>query len=178
MSFLFPAVLWGLIAVSLPIIIHLISLRHTKTVDFSTIRHIKALEHETIRKLKIRQWILIVLRMGIISALVLMVSGPILMNDSLWIPSENESTAVIIIDNSASMAVTNDRHTYLDKVKAELPNIVSGFNGLVHLHVYQTTPVKQLYDGIIERGMSINPAIWNISQAVGRDKIWSVVIRY
>ena len=59
MSFLFPAVLWGLIAVSLPIIIHLISLRHTKTVDFSTIRHIKALEHETIRKLKIRQWILI-----------------------------------------------------------------------------------------------------------------------
>ncbi len=175
MSFLFPAVLWGLIGVSLPIIIHLISLRHTKTVDFSTIRHIKALEHETIRKLKIRQWILIVLRMGIISALVLMVSGPILMNDSLWIPSENESTAVIIIDNSASMAVTNDRHTYLDKVKAELPNIVSGFNGLVNLHVYQTTPVKQLYDGIIERGMSINPAIWNISQAVGRDKIWSVV---
>ena len=74
MSFLFPAVLWGLIAVSLPIIIHLISLRHTKTVDFSTIRHIKALEHETIRKLKIRQWILIVLRMGIISVLVLMVS--------------------------------------------------------------------------------------------------------
>jgi len=175
MSFLFPAVLWGLIAVSLPIIIHLISLRHTKTVDFSTIRHIKALEHETIRKLKIRQWILILLRMGIISALVLMVSGPILMNESLWIPSENESTAVIIIDNSASMAVTNDRHTYLDKVKAELPNIVSGFNGLVNLHVYQTTPVKQLYDGIIKRGMSINPAIWNISQAVGRDKIWSVV---
>ena len=102
MSFLFPAVLWGLIAVSLPIIIHLISLRHTKTVDFSTIRHIKALEHETIRKLKIRQWILIVLRMGIISALVLMVSGPILMNDSPWIPSENESTAVIIIDKAAA----------------------------------------------------------------------------
>ena len=175
MSFLFPAVLWGLIAVSLPIIIHLISLRHTKTVDFSTIRHIKALEHETIRKLKIRQWILIVLRMGIISALVLMVSGPILMNDSPWIPSENESTAVIIIDNSASMAVMKDRHTYLDKVKAALPNIVSSFNGLVNLRVYQTTPVKQLYDGIIEKGMTINPTIWNIAQAVGKDKIWSVV---
>ena len=153
MSFLFPAVLWGLIAVSLPIIIHLISLRHTKTVDFSTIRHIKALEHETIRKLKIRQWILILLRMGIISALVLMVSGPILMNDSLWIPSENESTAVIIIDNSASMAVMKDRHTYLDKVKAELCNIASSEDIFIvedatyselYFHEKQPTPLFSL----------------------------------
>ncbi|MDP7036795.1 MAG: BatA domain-containing protein, partial [Candidatus Marinimicrobia bacterium] len=101
MSFLFPNILWGLAATSLPLIIHLISLRQTKTVDFSSIRHIQALENETIRKLKIRQWLLIALRMGIITALVLMVSGPILTNDSPWIPSEKESTAIIIIDNSA-----------------------------------------------------------------------------
>ena len=50
MSFLYPSVLWGLAAVSLPLIIHLISLRNTKTLDFSSIRHIQELEHETIRK--------------------------------------------------------------------------------------------------------------------------------
>ncbi|MBC8346037.1 MAG: BatA domain-containing protein [Candidatus Marinimicrobia bacterium] len=175
MSFLFPSMLWGLAAVSIPLIIHLISLRHTKIVDFSSIRHIKALENETIRKLKIRQWILIVLRMGIITALVLMVSGPILNNDSPWIPSENESTIVIIIDNSASMAVTRDRQSYLDKVKSELPKLVASFDGLVNLQVYQTTPVKLIYDDIIEEGMAINPANWNIPQTVGRDKIWFVV---
>ncbi len=148
MSFLFPSILWGLFAVSLPLIIHFISHRNTKMVDFSSIRHIQELEHETIKKLKIRQWLLIILRMCIIAALVLMVSGPVQINDSAWVPSEKESTVVIIIDNSASMAVTKDRTSFLDRVKLELPNIFSSFNGLVDLQVYQTTPVRQLYKGI------------------------------
>ena len=66
--------------------------------------------------------------------------------------SEKESTVVIIIDNSASMAVTKDRTSFLDQVKLELPNIVSSFDGLVDLQVYQTTPVRQLYKGIFEKG--------------------------
>ncbi|MBT5176915.1 MAG: hypothetical protein HN710_02865 [Candidatus Marinimicrobia bacterium] len=175
MSFLFPSILWGLLATSLPLLIHLISLRNTKTVDFSSIRHIQELTHDTIRKLKIRQWILIALRMGLIAALVLMIAGPIQMSESTWIPSEKESTAVIIIDNSASMAVTEDRTSYLDQVKYELPNIIAGFDGLVNLHVYQTTPVRQLYSGILEKGMNLNTENWDITQSVGRDKIWSVV---
>ena len=123
MSFLFPSVLWGLFAVSLPLVIHFISHRNTNIVDFSSIRHIQELEHETIRKLIIRQWLLIVLRMCIIAALVIMVSGPVQINDSAWIPSEKESTVVIIIDNSASMAVTKDRTSFLDQVKLELPKV-------------------------------------------------------
>ncbi len=175
MSFLYPSVLWGLAAVSLPLIIHLISLRNTKTLDFSSIRHIQELEHETIRKIKIRQWILIALRMGIISALVLMVSGPIQIHESAWVPSEKESTVVVVIDNSASMAVTENRISFLDRVKADLPKIISSFDGLVNLYVYQTTPVQQLFEGILEKGMTINTTDWNIQQEVGRDKIWSVV---
>ena len=175
MSFLFPSILWGLFAVSFPLIIHLISHRNTKIVDFSSIRHIQELEHETIRKLKIRQWLLIVLRMCIIAALVLMVSGPVQINDSSWVLSEKESTVVIIIDNSASMAVTKDRTSFLDQVKLELPNIFSSFDGLVDLQVYQTTPVRQLYKGIFEKGITINTGNWNINQAVGEDKIWAVV---
>ena len=175
MSFLFPSILWGLLATSLPLLIHLISLRNTKTVDFSSIQHIQELKHETIRKLKIRQWILIALRMGIIATLVFMVSGPIQMNESAWIPSEKESTAVIIIDNSASMAVTEGLTSYLDRVISELPNILAGFDGLVNLYVYQTTPVQQLYGGVLKKGMKLNTDNWIIPQAVGRDKIWSVV---
>ena len=55
--------------------------------------------------------------MCIIAALVLMVSGPVQINDSSWVLSEKESTVVIIIDNSASMAVTKDRTSFLDQVK-------------------------------------------------------------
>ena len=74
MSFLFPNILWGLFGLTIPIIIHLFSLRKSKTVEFSSIHHIQALEKKNIKKLKILQWILILLRMGIIACLILMLS--------------------------------------------------------------------------------------------------------
>ena len=62
MTFLSPSILWALFAVSIPIIIHLISLRQTRYEEFSSLRFIKFLEHKTIRSLKINQWLLIFLR--------------------------------------------------------------------------------------------------------------------
>lgn len=175
MAFLFPNILWGLLAASLPLVIHLISLRRTKTVAFSSIQHIKALERNSIKKLKIMQWILIALRMGIIAALVFMVSGPIQVNDAAWVPSEKESVAVIIIDNSASMAVTKDRDSFLDQAKSEIPELLSSFTGLVHLSVMQTSPPKEIYSGIIEPGDRIDPNRWSIKQSAGHDDLWTLV---
>ena len=175
MAFLFPNILWGLLAASLPLVIHLISLRRTKTVAFSSIQHIKALEHNAIKKLKIMQWILIALRMTIIAALVLMVSGPIQVNDAAWVPSEKESVAVMIIDNSASMAVTKDRDSFLDQAKSEIPDILSSFTGLVHLRVMQTSPPKEIYSGTIEPGDQIHPDRWPIKQSASQDDLWAVV---
>ena len=56
MTFLSPSILWALFAVSIPLIIHLISLRQTRYEEFSSLRFIKLLEHKTIRRMKINQW--------------------------------------------------------------------------------------------------------------------------
>ena len=90
MSFLFPNILWGLFGLTIPIIIHLNSLRKSKTLDFSSIKHIKALKKNSIKRLKIIQWILILLRMGIIASLIFMFSGPLLVSETIWIPSKKE----------------------------------------------------------------------------------------
>ncbi|MDP6878259.1 MAG: BatA domain-containing protein, partial [Candidatus Marinimicrobia bacterium] len=91
MSFLFPSVLWGLLASLIPLIIHLVSQRAATTIDFPSIQHIKALEGESIKKLRIIQWLLILIRTLIIICLVLMCSGPIMLNNSIWISSAKES---------------------------------------------------------------------------------------
>ena len=137
MSFLYPTALWGLIAVSLPLIIHLFSIRKNQKVEFSSIRHIQALKNESIRKLKILHWIIIFLRMCIITSLVIMSSGPIIVNQSLWIPSEKESLAVIVVDNSASMSVTKEGISFFDQTSSEISKIISSFEGLVNLNVFQ-----------------------------------------
>ncbi|MBT4148865.1 MAG: hypothetical protein HOE46_00675, partial [Candidatus Marinimicrobia bacterium] len=175
MSFLFPTVLWGLIGLSIPLIIHLFNLRKSKTLEFSSIKHIQALEKKNIKKIKIIQWILILLRMGIIAALILMLSGPLFVNESIWIPSEEESVAVIIIDNSASMSVTNNQQSFLDQSKKKIPEILSSFGGLVNLNVFKTTPPNEIYSGIVEKGTNLQYQNWQIAESYGKDNLWTLV---
>ena len=175
MSFLSPTVLWGLIGLSIPLIIHLFNLRKSKILEFSSIKHIQALEKKNIKKIKIIQWILILLRMGIIAALILMLSGPLFVNESIWIPSEEESVAVIIIDNSASMSVTNNQQSFLDQSKKKIPEILSSFGGLVNLNVFKTTPPNEIYSGIVEKGMNLQYQNWQIAESYGKDNLWTLV---
>ena len=175
MSFLFPNILWGLFGLTIPLIIHLYNLRKSKTMDFSSIQHIQALEKKNIKKLKIIQWLLIFLRMGIIASLIFMFSGPLIINKSIWIPSEKESTAVIIIDNSASMSVKNEQDSFLDQAKENIPKILTSFEGLVNLKVIQTTPPIVIYSGIIENGVNLDYTNWKIPQSNGKDNLWNLV---
>ena len=118
MTFLSPSILWALFAVSIPLIIHLISLRQTKYEEFSSLKFIKLLEHNTIKKLKINQWLLVLLRSIAILCLILIFSRPLIKGDSTNnFIGDIESRSVILIDNSASMNVKINDISLLDKVK-------------------------------------------------------------
>ena len=83
MSFLYPNILWGLLAVFIPLLIHLFHSRNTVTINFSSIEYLNQLKNESIKKLNNLNWLLIILRMIIIGSLVLMFSGPIVKNKEL-----------------------------------------------------------------------------------------------
>jgi len=65
MIFLNPAILFGLLAASIPVIIHLFNLRKLKKIEFSTLTFLKELQKNKIRKIKLKQWILLALRVFI-----------------------------------------------------------------------------------------------------------------
>ena len=113
--------------------------------------------------------------MGIIASLILMFSGPLLISETIWIPSKKESTAVIIIDNSASMSVKNDNLTFLDQAKEKIPKILSSFDGLVNLKVFQTNPPLELYSGIVEEGSNLDYKDWKVDHSNGKDNLWNLV---
>ena len=175
MSFLFPSVLWSLFASFIPLIIHLINQNTTKTIEFSSIQHIKALENESIRKLKVSQWILVLIRTVIIVCLILMCSGPILLNNSKWVPSTKESVAIVVVDNSASLGVKKNGISYLEKNILLMPKIFSAFEGVTDLKIYQTNPPKILFNDFTEEGFSVNSENLNIQQSMGRDNLWFFV---
>lgn len=126
MVFLNPSVLFGLIAASIPILIHLLNLKKLKKIEFSTLDFLKELQKNKIKKVKIKQWILLLLRTLLIIFLVLSFSRPSL-KTALF--GENGSTAkttaVIIVDNTYSMSVVTDKGSYFNLAKSAAKKIIN-----------------------------------------------------
>ena len=176
MTFLSPSILWGMLAITIPIIIHLISLRHTRDTEFSTLRFIKSLKHETIRHLRIKQWLLVLLRTITILCLILMFSRPLITGTlTSKLAGDIESRAVIVVDNSASMAVHTDDGTLLDRAKSSLPAILKGLEGGTTVELYQTNPPRKLFSGSQEEGRSIMTRVKGIEQTNMTDNLWTMI---
>jgi uncharacterized membrane protein len=118
MTFLNPAVLFGLIATAIPVLIHLLNLRKLKKIDFSTLTFLKELQKNKIRKIKLKQWLLLALRFLIIFFLVGAFARPAIKSVAIsGTSSSAKTTAIFIIDNTFSMSVVNEKGSYLNRVK-------------------------------------------------------------
>ncbi|AFH50573.1 Hypothetical protein IALB_2870 [Ignavibacterium album JCM 16511] len=118
MTFLNPAVLIGLLAAAIPVIIHLLNLRKLKKIEFSTLAFLKELQKNKIRKIKIKQWLLLLLRVLIILLIVLAFARPALRGLSIsGTTSAAKTTAVIIIDDTFSMSVLSQNGSYFNQAK-------------------------------------------------------------
>lgn len=128
MIFLNPAILFGLLASSIPVLIHLLNLRKLKKVEFSTLSFLKELQKTKIRRIKLKQWILLVLRVLIILFLVLSFARPALETVSFGVGSSAKTTAVIILDNSFSMSAVDENGSLINQAKAAVKNLLTEFN--------------------------------------------------
>ncbi len=118
-NFLNTSILFAAAAALVPLIIHLFSKRKVTIVEFSSVRHLKAMQKRQVRKLKIRQLLLLLLRMLIIFVAVLAFARPT--TESGSIGSHASVSAVILFDNSASMNryVTNGQLFDIAKKRTE-----------------------------------------------------------
>lgn len=118
MTFLNPAILIGLLAATIPIIIHLLNLKKLKTVEFSTLMFLKELQKNKIRKIKIKQWLLLLLRVFIITFIVLSFARPTLQGLSIaGVTSIAKTTSVFLIDNTFSMSVIDQNGSFFNQAK-------------------------------------------------------------
>lgn len=126
MTFLNPLVLFGLAAASIPILLHLLNLRKLKTIEFSTLRFLKELQKSKIRKLKLRQIILLILRTLIIISIVLAFARPTIEGSISGFENYAKTSAVILIDNSFSMDVSDELGNRFNQAKNVARDIMKG----------------------------------------------------
>ncbi len=102
MSFVFPAFLWALTALSIPIIVHLFNFRKTQKIYFSSTRFLRQVQEATSAKRKLKHYLILLSRLLFLLFLILAFAQP-------FIPAKEQLAAqqniIIYLDNSLSMSV-------------------------------------------------------------------------
>jgi hypothetical protein len=104
--FLNSKFLFGLAAVAVPLLIHLFTKRRARRLEFSSVTFLRDIARRETRRLRVRNLLLMVLRMAAIAAFVLAMARPALVGPVAR--GEGSVAAVVVLDNSASMGALKD----------------------------------------------------------------------
>lgn len=109
MTFLDPLLLVGLLAVTIPLIIHLLDRRKPRRVRFAALEFILRSQRRSSRRFRIRQLLLLLVRTALIAALVLALARPQWLSDTPSLGSSGPPTAtVVVLDDSLSMQLVDE----------------------------------------------------------------------
>jgi hypothetical protein len=106
--FLQPLYLYGLLAASLPILIHLLNRRRMKRIRFPAVRFILLSQKRISRSYRLRHWLVLALRTAAIVLLALLLANPIFQTGAGLFAGGGPVSLVIILDNSLSMTWSGD----------------------------------------------------------------------
>lgn len=126
MAFLNPSLLWGLLALSVPIIIHFFNLQKPKEILFSNVSFVKEVKKTVVKRVKFKQWLLLLARLLALLFLVFAFANPVIKSESSPLAQGNRSV-VIVIDNSYSMNASNEKGAFFPQAMSLARNIVKNY---------------------------------------------------
>lgn len=167
MQFLFPSFLWGLLAVSVPIIIHLFNFRRTKKVFFTNVAFLKAVETETSSFRRIKQWLILAARALFFAFLAFAFAQPFLpAKNSGANRSSGLGVSSLYLDNSLSMQNTTENRRYLDLAVTKIDELLTLFSQSPNVQLVTNdfagedqavTNATKVKDRLTSIGLSPNP---------------------
>lgn len=120
-----PVFLWGLAALSVPLAIHLMHSPRARLIDFPSIRFLLACQRKATRRSRLKNIILMILRMLILALLAWGLSQPYRENEESNVLPDAPVSMVVVLDNSYSMG-------YVDKGTSRFERAREAAIGLVN----------------------------------------------
>ena len=120
MSFLNIIMLGGLAAVAVPIIIHLLNRRKFQKVVWAAMRFVKTSVERNQRRMRVEDMILLVLRCLLLALLAIALARPAFKSGGADLLGQSKVTAVVVLDNSASMGTTDGTASRFHTVASSL----------------------------------------------------------
>ncbi|MGZ3920234.1 MAG: BatA domain-containing protein, partial [Bacteroidia bacterium] len=126
MMFVYPTFLWALLAIAIPIIIHLFNFRRYKKVYFTNVKFLKELRHESKSKSRLKEILILAARCLAIASLVIAFCQPVAVTKNTKLnPGANAIS--IYIDNSFSMENVQKQGPLLSIAQLRAKDIVKAY---------------------------------------------------
>ncbi len=116
MQFKHPELLWALLLLLIPIIIHLFQLRRFEKTPFTNVKFLKKVVSESRRSNLLKKWLLLLTRLVMLAGLVIAFAQPFLSEQSAL----KQRETIIYLDDSFSMQAKSDGATLLENAVQSL----------------------------------------------------------
>jgi type 1 glutamine amidotransferase len=150
MTFLAPFFLIGLLAVSIPVIIHFLNLKKPQKIAFSTLSFFAELQKTTIRRLKLKRLLLLIIRMATIVFLALALARPFV--PPSWVSGSVSGPVLyaFVVENGIRMDRIDANGPYLDQTQSLIRSVV-GQSSDEDVFLLVTTHGQQVLGGVLNR---------------------------
>ncbi len=140
MSFLYPSYLYGLLLVSIPIIIHFFNFQRARKVYFTNVSFLRTVKEVTNARNKLKNLLVLLARILFIAFLVLAFARPFIPNKQSTIQQSSNYVSVYL-DNSYSMQNEQDNRRLFDIALRQAEQLTAIFpsNTLYQLVTNNTT---------------------------------------
>src|SRR5947207_15894780 len=116
MSFLNPYLLFGSLALAIPVLIHLVRREKSEIIPFSSLMFLLKVPKRSIRQQKLKNLLLMLLRLALLALLVIVFTRPYMKSSATPVINTTQNRGVVLLlDNSYSMRYG----TNFDRLKNE-----------------------------------------------------------
>ncbi len=116
MQFNNPQILWALLLLLIPVIVHLFQLRRFKKTPFTNVKLLQSISIQTRKSNQLKKWLILCTRLLALAAIILAFAQP-------YIGSKSNNTSknyIFYVDNSFSMQAKGDRGVLLERAIQDL----------------------------------------------------------
>ncbi len=117
MQFKHPELLYALLLLVIPIIVHLFQLRRFQKVEFTNVQFLKNITLQTRKSSQVKKWLTLLTRMLLLACIIFAFAQPYIADSDSF---NTKSETIIYLDNSFSMQAKSSNGTLLNKAVQDI----------------------------------------------------------
>ncbi len=168
MQFKYPELLYALLLLVIPIIVHLFQLRRFQKVAFTNVQFLKRITIQTRKSSQLKKWLTLLIRLLLLTCIILAFAQPYFSNTDTF-NTKNET--VIYLDNSFSMQAQGANGTLLNRAVQDILERVDGDDPIsifTNTSSFKNTTLKAIKNDLIDLKYTPNQLTYEAALLKGK----------